>query len=129
MGSYVCKCSSDFIGPKCEKNVDNMDDKSAIKLDGKSFLKFTNKINKISDINEEVFVDEFDTEDIALFGDSDNLIEENDTTDKEELDIYGRKGEKRNKFILHIKTTSKNGMLIWMNQGPTLQGDFLSLAI
>ena len=23
----------------------------------------------------------------------------------------------------------KNGMLIWMNQGPTLQGDFLSLAI
>ena len=28
-------------------DVDNMDDKSAVKLDGKTFLKFTNKINKM----------------------------------------------------------------------------------
>ena len=28
-------------------DVDNMDDKSAVKLDGKTFLKFTNKMNKM----------------------------------------------------------------------------------
>ena len=40
------------------------------------------------DINEEVWVDEFDFEDEALFGPSDNLIEEADT-DEEDIDIYG----------------------------------------
>ena len=50
---------------------------------------FTNITNR-SDVNEEVHVDEFDTEDEALFGASDNLIEEETDTDLlEELDIYG----------------------------------------
>lgn len=40
-----------------------------------------------------------------------------------------RRGEKRNKFVLNIRTTMRNGLLIWMNQGPTLQGDFLAVAV
>merc|ERR1711997_648050 len=69
-------------------------------------------MNKISGVNEEVHVDEFDTEDEALFGASDNLIEEETDTDLlEELDIYGRRGEKRNKFIFHLKTTKRIGIL------------------
>ena len=65
--SYVCKCKVDFIGPKCEKSkshlfkkreittlkkslfldVNAVSEKSAVKLDGKTFLKFTNKMNKM----------------------------------------------------------------------------------
>ena len=40
------------------------------------------------DINEEVWVDEFDLDDEALFGPSDNLLEEADI-DEQDLDIYG----------------------------------------
>ena len=107
-------------------------------------------------------------EDEALFGPSDNLLEEADT-EEEDIDIYGlafkviylnlysgliraffapslglfhttfnyvlflafcsRRGEKRNKFVLNVRTTVRNGLLIWMNQGPTLQGDFLAVAV
>ena len=42
---------------------------------------------------------------------------------------FSRRGEKRNKFIVNIRTTTRNGLLIWMNQGPTLQGDFLAVAV
>ena len=34
-------------------------------------------------------MDEFDTEDEALFGESDNLIDETEAIDQDELDIYG----------------------------------------
>ena len=37
---------------------------------------------------EEVWVDEFDVEDEALFGPSDNLLEEADT-EEDDIDIYG----------------------------------------
>lgn len=40
-----------------------------------------------------------------------------------------RRGEKRNKFIMNIRTTVRNGLVLWMNQGPTLQGDFLAIAV
>ena len=30
---------------------------------------------------------------------------------------------------MNVRTTSRNGLLLWMNQGPTLQGDFLALAV
>ena len=51
---------------------------------------YTNNTTNRSGVNEEVHVDEFDTEDEALFGASDNLIEEETDTDLlEELDIYG----------------------------------------
>ena len=51
---------------------------------------YTNNTTNRSGVNEEVHVDEFDTEDEALFGASDNLIEEEtDTNLLEELDIYG----------------------------------------
>ena len=43
--------------------------------------------------------------------------------------ICRRRGEKRNKFILNIRTTVRNGLVLWMNQGPTLQGDFLAVAV
>ena len=45
------------------------------------------------------------------------------------LTSYSRRGEKRNKFIINIRTPEPNGLLIWMNQGPTLQGDFLAVAV
>ena len=43
--------------------------------------------------------------------------------------ICRRRGEKRNKFIMNIRTTVRNGLVLWMNQGPTLQGDFLAIAV
>ena len=94
-------------------------------------------------------------EDEALFGPSDNIIDENDT-EEDDIDLYGlvfnfllsiffyspffsklhfvivncrRRGEKRNKFIMNIRTTVRNGLVLWMNQGPTLQGDFLAIAV
>ena len=95
-------------------------------------------------------------EDEALFGPSDNIIDENDT-EEDDIDLYGlvfnfllyiffyyspyfsklhflivncrRRGEKRNKFIMNIRTTVRNGLVLWMNQGPTLQGDFLAVAV
>ena len=43
--------------------------------------------------------------------------------------LFRRRGEKRNKFIVNLKTTNRNGLLVWMNQGPTLKGDFLAVAV
>ena len=30
---------------------------------------------------------------------------------------------------MNIRTTVRNGLVLWMNQGPTLQGDFLAIAV
>ena len=40
------------------------------------------------DITEEVWVNEFELEDEALFGPSDNIIDENDT-EEDDIDLYG----------------------------------------
>lgn len=42
---------------------------------------------------------------------------------------FSRRGEKHNKFTIQLRTTTSDGLLIWMNQGATLQGDYLAVAI
>ena len=40
------------------------------------------------------------------------------------------RAEKRNKFTITLRTKTKNGLLLWANQGSNfLGGDFLALAI
>ena len=90
---------------------------------------------------------DFDSEDEALIGasdDYDDFAEEDDiygfvtlptissiaSCENESICFnYRTRGEKKNKFTIHVKTLMKHGLIIWLNQGPTLQGDFMSLAI
>jgi hypothetical protein len=39
------------------------------------------------------------------------------------------RGEKHNKLHVEFRTTTADGLLLWTNQGATLQGDFLALAV
>ena len=39
------------------------------------------------------------------------------------------RGEKHNRFLLTVKTTSQGGLLLWANHGATLQGDFFAIAV
>ena len=47
------------------------------------------------------------------------------------LSNFSRHGEKRNKFILHLRTEEKNGLVIYTSQSSSVieRGDFLSLSI
>lgn len=85
--SYVCKCPTEYMGQRCEKHMNTVNDRSPVKFDGKTFLKFANKRGRM------------------------------------------RRGEKHNKLTLHVRTNVRNGLLVWSNQGPTLQGDFLAVAV
>lgn len=42
---------------------------------------------------------------------------------------YSLRGQQDNKFSLKFKTKRKNGLLLFSNQGDSLRGDYLALAV
>ncbi|XP_071744325.1 agrin isoform X3 [Lepeophtheirus salmonis] len=135
--SYTCKCRKNYIGKYCEKHLNVVDDKRPVHFNGKTYLKFMNKLTHMINTNETnmdlveedvqliEWNEDFDTDDDEQIG---QIIDDFDS-DEETFDIYGRRGETNNKFTVHLRTIEKNGLLIWINQGTSLKGDFLAVAI
>ena len=42
---------------------------------------------------------------------------------------FRKRGQNTNHFEISFQTTEKNGLLIWLNKGPTIKSDFLAVAI
>lgn len=53
----------------------------------------------------------------------------NKKTDSFLLLFYRRKGKRTNKYELSVRTTEKNGLLLWSNRGRNNQGNYFALAV
>ncbi|CAG2059467.1 unnamed protein product [Timema podura] len=71
------------------------------------------------DVNEEEIYTEYD------------INGEGDMYDDDEMEFFdkGRKGERINRYEIIFRTMEANGLLLWMNKGRTLKGNYIAIAI
>ncbi|KAF4521048.1 hypothetical protein B566_EDAN008120 [Ephemera danica] len=144
-----------YTGPPCgaasdspcrNGDIGKEDIDRPVRFSGETFLQYPNKVHKVSanatrlsgnatsvaELDEdEEYEEEDEGEEAAGNVTSLDEDEEEDMYDDDDFDFFDkrRKGERNNRFELTIRSTESNGLLLWINKGNTLKGDYFAIAI
>nr|XP_018901101.1 PREDICTED: agrin-like isoform X3 [Bemisia tabaci] len=129
LSSFACKCHPPFIGATCQQQ--NPELEVAVSFNGETFLQYPKKspslnrsVANSSDLTEVVDLERT----LDLY---DDFEEEEDMYDSDDTSFFNdeRKGKRTNKYELSVRTTEKNGLLLWSNRGRNNQGNYFALAV
>nr|CAD7395884.1 unnamed protein product [Timema cristinae] len=146
LGAYACKCPLKYTGSHCEEYVETYNTERPVRFDGETFYQYANKVGKSTNTslatNETTFdLDEYEEGEDEEEGEDDvneeeiyteyDINGEGDMYDDDEMEFFdkGRKGERINRYEIIFRTIEANGLLLWMNKGRTLKGNYIAIAI
>ncbi|KAK6622158.1 hypothetical protein RUM44_001965 [Polyplax serrata] len=143
LNSFVCQCPAGFIGNLCEHPVSKHGLGNPIHLVPENYLEFLNKVLKNTNTtNNTNNTDAFDYDDEYMEGMTEEgedyeLYEENgndeddmyDDDDGSKFFEEGKKEEHMNHYEIVMKTSSLNGLLLWLGKSKSPKTDFIAVAL